>query len=202
MYFRQQIMAKTCITLALLCSPLLANAAEQPRDFSGWSWSAHIANLNMDSKVAEEQGVNDSIFVLGGAAERYSSSSDFTFSLGVDILLFDDKAGFSNQTTDGEKSSSASGGMLFAEYGPRIQFGESNQYFFDARAGYNVLLSASRSISYCDGCDSEDIEFDGGAYGVLGLGHSFSSFDLGLQYQQYFSGDLDNSVRLKISTSF
>ena len=201
MYFKQKILAKTLGTLALICSPALAIAA-QSQDSGGWSWSAHIANLNMDSKVAEEQGVNDSIFVLGAAAERYFTGSDFTFSLGLDLLLFDDKDGFSNQTTGGRKSSSASGGMLFAEYGTKINFGENHQNFVEARAGYSGLLSASRSISYCDGCDSEDIEFDGGTYGLLGVGHSFTSFDLGLQFQQYFSGDLDNSLRLKISTVF
>jgi len=37
---------------------------------------------------------------------------------------------------------------------------------------------------------------------VLGVGHSFDRFDIGLQFQQYFSGDLDNSLRLRISSSF
>lgn len=191
------------ITLsALLCSPYAAMAASQSETISGWSWSAHVSNLNIDSEVAQNQYVDDSTFVLGAAAERFTNDSDFTLSFGLDVLFLKDQAGFTNLTTDGEKSSSASGGMLFAEYGPKLPFGENDEHFFDVRGGYSISLGASRSISYCSGCDSEDIDIEGGAYGILGVGHTFTSFDLSLQYQQYFSGDLDNSLRLKISTSF
>ena len=200
-FFSSQTLARIAFG-TLLCSPLLATAAPEKESISGWSWSTHVSNLNIDSTVAKTQKVDDSTFVWGAAAERYTNDSDFTLSLGLDILFLKDKAGFTNNTNKGEKSSSASGGMFFAEYGPKIHFGDNKAHFFDARAGYSVSLGASRSISYCDGCDSEDINIDGGAYGILGIGHAFNSFDLSLQYQQYFSGDLDNSLRLKISTSF
>lgn len=203
MFFEQKKVVKIlgCMSLAIFANPSVY-AAQPAQDRSGWSASVHISNLQIDSKVAKAQAVGDSTFVLGAAGERYFSGSNNTLSLGLDILFYDDQAGFSNETTGGTKESSASGGMFFAEYGPKIHFGESRRNFVDVRGGYSISLGGSRSISYCDGCDSEDIDIAGGAYGILGIGHSFSKVEIGLQYQQYFSGDLDSSLRLKLATSF
>jgi hypothetical protein len=170
---------------------------------SGWNWSAHIANLNIDSKVAQQQYISDSAFVFGGAAERYTDTSDFTLTLGFDFISYDDKGDFSQNTNKGTKSSDASAMMIFAEFGPKIYFAEDELNYFVAHAGISGIFGSERSIGYCSNCYSEDIDVSGGLYGVLGIGHSFtSSFDLSLQYQQYFSGDLDNSLRLKMTFDF
>ncbi len=187
---------------ALLASPVMADPAPQNQAYSGWSWSAHVGNLNIDSKVAKSQGIDDSAWVIGAAAERYSSDSILTYVLGIDFIGYDDKNPFPQNTTDGWKKSDASAAMVYAEFGPKVPFGKDKLNYFVAHAGVAGIFSSERGISYCTNCYSEDIEVDAGLYGILGVGHSFSRFDLGLQFQQFFSGDLDNSLRLRISSSF
>lgn len=187
---------------ALLASPVMAeDAAKQPA-YSGWSWSAHVGTLNIDSKVAREQGIDSSAWVIGAAAERYSSDSILTFLVGADLIGYGDNYSFSQDTNKGEKDSDASAAALYVEVGPRVPFGKDNSSYFVAHAGASVIMASERGISYCSDCYSEDIKVKGGAYGVLGVGHTFGSFDLGIQFQQYLSGDLDNSLRVRISSTF
>jgi hypothetical protein len=158
--------------------------------------------LNIDSKVADKQGIDSSAWVLGAAAERYSNNSSLTFVLGLDLIGYGDNVSFRQNTTGGRKSSDASGAMAYAEFGPRIPFGKDNANYFLAHVGASGIFSSERGISNCSDCYSEKIALTGGLYGALGVGHTFNSFDLGLQFQQYFSGDLDNSLRLRFSSSF
>lgn len=192
----------TSLTSALVASSVMAAPAPQNQASSGWSWSAHAGNVNIDSKIAKSQGIDDSAWVIGAAAERYSSDSILTYVLGVDFIGYGDNYSFSQDTNKGEKSSDASAVMAYAEFGPKVSFGKDKLNYFIAHAGVSAILSSERGIGYCTNCYSEDIEVDGGLYGVLGVGHSFSRFDVGVQFQQYFSGDLDNSLRLRISSSF
>lgn len=187
---------------SLFTNPTLAAPDAHQPSSSGWSWSAHVGTLNIDSEIAEQQGIDDSAWVIGVAAERYSSNSNLTFLIGADFIGYGDNYSFSQDTNKGEKDSDASGALLYVEFGPHIPFGKDDSSYFVAHAGVSGMLNSERGISYCENCYSEDIKVDGGFYGVLGVGHSFGNFDLGLQFQQYFSGDLDNSLRLRISSSF
>ncbi len=186
---------------ALLASQTMADSREEVA-YSGWSWSGHVGTLNLDSKVAQEQYIEDSAWTIGVAAERYSSDSNVTFLIGLDFIGYSDKMPFDQNTTDGWKESDASAAMAYVEFGPRIPFGVDQTNYFTAHAGVSGIFSSERGISYCSDCYNEEIDVSGGLYGVLGVGHSFGSFDLGLQFQQYFSGDLDNSLRLRLSSSF
>lgn len=193
----------TALSLAaLFATPMMATAAPKEQAYSGWNWSAHVGTLNIDSEVAQAQGVEDSAFVIGAAAERFSSDSILTFLIGFDFVGYDDKYSFSQETNKGEKSSDASAALVYAEFGPKLPFGKESNNYFIAHIGLSGILSSERSIGYCTDCYSESIDIEGGAYGVLGVSHSFSRVDIGLQYQQYFSGDLDNSLRFNISTTF
>lgn len=174
---------------------------------TGWSWSGHADHINIDKQAAAEQWIEDTAFAIGGAAEYYSSDSENTLSLGTSILFYRDNAEFSQYVEDywGDEDyeeSDANAFMLFVEYGPKYRFGRDNMSFFSVRGGFSGILGSERSISNCRNCYSEDIEIDGGAYGVLGIGQTLGAIDIGLQFQQYFSGDLDNTLRLKISGAF
>lgn len=194
---------KTFTLLSLIiASSAFADPTPKQQDYSGWSWSAHVGTLNIDSKIAKQQGIDDSAWVIGAAAERYSSNSNLTFLIGADFIGYGDNYSFSQNTNKGEKDSDASGAMIYAEFGPKVPFGKDASNYFIAHVGVSGILSSERGISYCENCYSEDIDVTGGLYGVLGVGHSFGNFDLGLQFQQYFSGDLDNSLRLRVSSSF
>jgi hypothetical protein len=195
---------------ALLALPVAAADVYESRTYgptSGWSWSAHVDHMNIDEDVAFEEGIEDTYTAIGGAAEYYSGDSDMTLSLGLSIIFYDDNAEFSQYVEDywGDdyyRSSDATGGQAFIEYGPKYKFGANNQSFFVVRGGLSGIFFSERSISSCSNCYSEDIDVDGGLYGVLGIGHKLGYFDLGLQFQQYFTGDLDNGLRLKLSSSF
>ena len=187
---------------ALLATPMMATAAPKEEAYSGWNWSAHVGTLNIDSKVAQVQGIEDSAWVLGAAAERFSSDSILTFLVGIDLVGYSDNYSFSQDTDHGQKSSSASAAMVYVEFGPKIKFGAEENNYLITHIGLSNLFGSERSIDFCSDCYSENIDVKGGAYGVLGVGHSFGRVDIGLQYQQYFGGDLDNSLRFDVSTSF
>ncbi|PUA28188.1 MAG: hypothetical protein B0W54_17055 [Cellvibrio sp. 79] len=174
---------------------------------TGWSWSGHVDHINIDKQAAAEQWIENTAFAIGGAAEYYASDSENTLSIGASVLFYRDDAEFSQYVEDwwgdeGYEESDANAFMLFAEYGPKYRFGQDNMSFFSVRGGVSGILGSERSISNCSNCYSEDIEIDGGVYGVLGIGQTLGSIDVSLQFQQYFSGDLDNTLRLKISGAF
>lgn len=187
---------------ALLASSVMADPAPQEQAHDSWSWSAHVGTMNIDSKTAKEQGVGDSAWAIGLAAEHYIGKSFLTVALGVDFIGYDDNYSFSQKTNKGNKKSDASAALMYIELGPRITFGKDNSNYFIAHAGASKMLSSDRGIGYCTDCYSENIDVNGGLYGALSIGRTFDHFDLGLQFQQYFSGDLDNSLRLRISSSF
>jgi hypothetical protein len=208
-------MANTLLTGCLLGASLLAASAfaapsnNNPNnvDYTGWSWSGHVDHVTIDSQAAAEQWIEDSATAIGGAAEYYSSKTENTLVLGASILLYRDNAEFAQYVEDywGDvdyTESDATAFMLFAEYGPKYRFGQDNMSFFSVRGGVSGILASERSISNCRNCYSEDIEIDGGVYGVLGIGQTLGSLDLSLQFQQYLSGDLDNTIRLKLSGAF
>jgi len=176
-------------------------------NYTGWSWSGHVDHIRIDKEAAFAQGIKDTATAVGGAAEYYSSNSESTLSLGVNVLFYRDNAAFGQYVEDywsgvDYEESDANAFMLFAEYGPKYRFGQDNMTFVTIRGGISGILASERSISNCRNCYSEDIEIDGGVYGVIGIGQTLGSLDLGLQFQQYFSGDLDNSLRLKLSGAF
>lgn len=180
---------------------------QKAQAITGWSWSGHVDHVNLDAEAANSAHIADSAVALGFAGEYYSDQSEMTLSLGMSALLYNDNDEFSQYVRDswgyyGTSESEASALMLFAEYGPKYRLGADHLGFAVVRIGASGILGSERSIPNCSNCYSEDIDIEGGVYGVIGVGRTLGSFDLGLQFQQYFSGDIDNSIRLKISGSF
>jgi len=212
-------MANALLTRCILGASLFvagacaaAPAANNPNNpnnnvYTGWSWSGHVDHINIDKEAAAEQFIEDTATAVGGAAEYYSSATENTLSLGINFLFYRDNAEFAQFIRDywgdvNYTESDATAFMVYAEYGPKYRFGQDNMSFFSVRGGVSGMLYSERAISYCSGCYSEDIDIGGGVYGVLGIGQTLGSLDISLQFQQYFSGDLDNSLRLKISSAF
>ena len=202
-------------SILILCASLFASSAfaansnNNPNnaEYTGWSWSGHVDHINIDKQAAAEQWIKDTATAVGGSAEYYSSKTENTLVLGASFLFYRDNAEFAQYVEDywGDidySESDANAFMLFAEYGPKYRFGQDNMTFVTVRGGISGILGSERSISDCRNCYSEDIDIEGGVYGVLGIGQTLGSLDLSLQFQQYFSGDLDNSIRFKISGAF
>jgi hypothetical protein len=125
----------------------------------------------------------------------------------MNFLFYHDNAAFVQYVEDywGDidyAQSDANALTLFAEYGPKYRFGINNESFVVVRGGATAVLFSERAISGCSNCYAEDIDINGGLYGVLGIGQTLGMLDVSLQFQQYFSGDIDNSFRLKISGTF
>jgi len=201
---------KYLYTFFILASSLfsLSVHAQQPEPaYSGWSWSGHVEHMNFDDDKAWEQGIADSATAIGFAAERYTNTSDNTLSLGMSFIFYNDDDEFAQYVEDywGDTDyaeSDANAISIFAEYGPKIRWGADRLSFFTARGGISGMLYSERGIGNCSDCYSEDIDINGGLYGVLGVGRTTGSIDWSLQFQQYFTGDIDNVIRLKISGAF
>ncbi len=194
--------------LGLCLNPLAqAQHQNQPASRGGWSWSGHVEQVNLDKEAAASQGIDPTAVAIGGAAEYFTNSSEMTISLGANVILYNDNQEFVQYVRDywGDRNyeeSDASGFSLFAEFGPKYRFGSDNLSFVVVRGGASVMLASERSISDCSNCYSEDIDIDGGVYGVLGVGRTLGPLDLSLQFQQYFGGDINNSLRIKLSGAF
>ncbi len=195
------------VTTLIASTQVFAQQRPAPQPSGSWSWSGHVDHLTLDKEAAFSQGVDKTATALGFAGEYYANNSEMTLSLGMNVLLYNDNDEFVQYVRDswGDSSyekSDASGLMLFAEYGPKYRVGADNLTFLVVRAGASVIVASERSISDCRNCYSEDIDINGGVYGVLGVGRTLGRLDLSLQFQQYFSGDIDNSLRLKLSGAF
>jgi hypothetical protein len=163
-----------------------------------WNFSVDLDSMKINSDAAEREYIDDKATVLGFAAEYDTGKNGIVVGGGFDLISYDDNAGFDQNTNRGNKSSNASGSLLYVEAGPTLHFGTEAKAFFDARLGYSHMMQSERSIDYCSNCYSEDINIDGGAYGTLAIGRLLGDhFALSLEYQQFFSGDLDNSLGLK-----
>lgn len=195
------------IWASIFCSSLSSAQSQEPVN-SGWGFAGYVQSISIDSKVAESQGIDDSATIIGFTGERYTNANNRTLHLGLDILIYGDNAGFSQETENelsGDRQtsdSSARGFLLFFDYGPRYTFGNNNANSATIRGGISMMVSSERSIGGCTNCDSQDIDVDGGVYALAGIDHSFGSVALGLQVQQYLSGDLGTGIGIKLSSSY
>lgn len=198
----------TALTLTALSLGGAPALAQSQSGYAGWSWSGNIEHINIDPEVAQRRDIQigDSATALGLAAEYFTADGP-SFSLGLSYILYNDNNEFYQYIHDdwngrSYEQSDASAVMASAEIGQKIRYGWDQLSFFTARGGVNGIFASERSIANCSSCYAEDLDINGGFYGVLGVGHSFNAMDIELQFQQYFSGDLENSLRLKISSSF
>jgi hypothetical protein len=198
------------LSLAILLTAFIGSNAmseQTQQTYGSWSWSGHVDHVTFDDDAAWEEGIEETATAIGFAGEYYTNTSEMTLSLGANLLFYRDNAAFVQYVEDywgydSYEESDANAITIFAEYGPKYRFGADNLSFVVVRGGGTAVLFSERSISGCSNCYSEDIDIQGGIYGVLGIGRTLGALDIGLQFQQYFTGDIDNSFRFKISGAF
>jgi hypothetical protein len=198
------------LTKLLLLSPLFLPTAAIAQTYPttpGWSWSGHVDHMTFDKEAAWEQGIADNATAVGFSVERFQNTTENTWSLGMNFIFYNDDDEFAEYVEDywgyaNYEESNASAISIFAEYGPRYRFGADRLSFFSVRGGVTGIIYSERGINDCRDCYSEDIDIDGGLYGLLGIGRTTGSIDWSLQFQQYLSGDIDNVIRLRISGTF
>ncbi len=196
---------KSLIFTSLIIS--IPAVAQQYPATPGWSWSGHIEHMTFDEEAAWDAGIADNATAIGFAVERFQNTNEYTWSLGANFIFYNDDDEFAQYVEDywGDvdyQESDASAISIFADYGPRYRFGADKLSFFTVRGGGTAIVYSERGIGNCTDCYSEDIDINGGVYGLIGIGRSTNVLDWSLQFQQYFSGDIDNVIRLKISGTF
>lgn len=199
----------SCIALALTAPLALAQDSEQQISSGDWGMSVYASQTSIDSTIAAQQGIDDSLWVIGVSAD-YTKSNWIT-SLGVEAVLYDDQDEFSqavegtglvNRGDVSTKSSSASGALLFAATGYQWLYGEKQNIALRLQGGYSVLARSERSIANCSDCYSEDIDVDAGLFVRAGVMRSTEHFSFGIHLQQYVGDGLNTGLGITIASAF
>lgn len=194
------------MAFALATAPTLSAAqtpVESPAQLEGtWSWAIGVDQLQLDEAKATAAKIKDSATGLSFEAEYYFRPT-YTVSFGAIFLSYDDNAAFTALTRPEsggkvQNSRSEAGAMpLYAEVGYKRFVATEVPIYTTLRAGYTVVVGSEREIPNCTNCPSQDIDIDGGLYAVAGAGARFGQrWALGLNYKQYFTGDIDSSIGL------
>ena len=139
-----------------------------------------------------------------GMYAAYRTDNIIEIGMGLSFISFDDKEGFSQAVegvglfNDGDvstESSSADGGMIYLDIGPQFDVLD-DKVSLSTKLGASYI-NASRSISNCSDCASEDIDIESGAYFLANAGYNFSWGTVGLGYTSYFSDEgLSDTLKL------
>lgn len=199
----------TSLALTSLVSGLILatniHAQESTFDPAGsWAFNFGVEQVSFDKEQANSRAamIDDSAtgLILEG---EYFFSSHYSVTVGMEYLAYDDNNSFTQNTTDGYKSSDASGVPVYGELGYKRFFGPNDRTYVTARAGMSIMLSSERSIANCSNCAEQDIEIDGGFYGMGGLGVRLGhNWALGAHYKSYLTGDIENAVGVSVSYGY
>lgn len=197
------------LTALLLFSSVSLVSAQSPDESDqteqGWSIGGYYENLSFDSEAAYEEGIGDSADVIGLMGEYEFGVASLAVGMGLGFVDYDDEAEFRQLVEEDRlfgdddvrlETSDASALNYYLEFGPNYQFGEAQFFELSIKAGYSGMIASERTIEYCSNCREEDIDINGGVYGLLGASFNVNSVNFGLQYRQFASGDIDNGVKV------
>ena len=199
-------MKKIALALIAIASSTTALAQEEQSSTPGsWEFGLGLGQTTIDQEAAADQLIGEDAFNVSLTAMYLKNS--WISTVGLDIVQYDDNAGFSQAVTsnfggDSTEDSSATGVLLTAAFGYRWTHLEDDAVSTYLQGGVSAMTSSSRGIDNCSNCYSEDIEISGGGFIRGGAHYSWSSVGLGLEYTQYMSGDLNDSLMLNLTTSF
>ncbi len=164
-----------------------------------------LGNAAFDPAIAFTQGVEDDALALEFGYEKRLHSG-FVWGAGINWYAYSDNNGFSVQTEGvfggvERSDSSASGLSGFGELG--YSYTPSKKIELSLMAGYELMLSSSRSVSNCSNCPSEDIDIDTGAYFNPKVVYTFDNmWTLGLSYNSYVSSDVESLISIQLGKRF
>ena len=190
-----------CVLIVLTgASYSFANDISEAQDDKSVSWYLSLGQVNFDSPVALQEGVEDDAFYWKLGAEY--QENNFIIGGGLSSFSYSDNESFSQEVEDafGDRStedSSANAYNLYVEGGYQFEFGPG--FSLAILAGIELVLSSERSIDFCSDCNEEDIDLESGLYLAPRIAYQFSNniFVSGT-YQQHIQGDVENSVFLSI----
>lgn len=206
----------TSITLSchLLFISFSFNALAQASGKTGINSNTtiNVERLSLKSDSAEELGLGKYANAINITYRRANLDNGRLLNMGFGLVYYDDDAQF-NETvhinggpvTD-DRNSQVQSLSFEADYGLLNLMGDQQINYWTLRAGYTGLpfgkRTAERDNEVCNSCREDNVKIKGGAYGVVGIGHYFERSELSLEYRQYASGDLNNSVRLSFGYGF
>lgn len=179
--------------ILVLSSSVMAEESTEPNDISGFYGA--IGTVNLDAKSSFENYIDDSAtyFKLGWEQHK----EEWIWGIGISGYLYSDNASFTNNTTDGTKSSEASAINGYLEGGYKYTVNENVS--FSIITGYEQVFSSSRGIGMCTGCDSEDIDISAGIYIQPRVTYLWSNdWYATASYSSYLGGDVESALFLTV----
>ncbi|NCP63988.1 MAG: hypothetical protein GW763_01080 [Paraglaciecola sp.] len=194
-------------TTLLACQQVVAQ--EQQDITHAWEFAGHVAFAALDKKVALSQGIDDYAFTVGFSVDYLQNG--WVTSGKIDILVYDDNAGFTQEVegqgvfNNGDRStasSNATAALLSLASGYQWYLGEEQEAAVRLQAGFSVVTASERAIELCTDCYSEKIDINGGVFVSASAQRHVGSVVLGVYFQQFLSGDINNQLGLTISSGF
>lgn len=170
-----------------------------------------VGSIGLDKNEAYRQGVDD-VALLFDAGYQVAIGSYLDFRLGVyaaviddedpfEELVDDDDYWFNNHWTDNsrwESSDIEAWGVVLEASG---RFPINNVLSLGGGLGYRTL-SASREITFCDNCYSEDVDLDGGTYFRPYINIDTGRFNIQFSYTTFMSGGFTHGANVNFIWSF
>ncbi len=198
-----------------------------------WTFSGRLSSVSLDSKTAQSQGIEDSasafafyanyhkeqwLTSLGIGYLEYNDFRQNTSQNSAETELF-------NNGNRSRESSDASAIIWTLATGPKMHFGSKSQHIAYGQLGYTFVTHSERKVGnylvdnqhlpisnannsgrntpYCIDCYSEDIDIANGAFIRIGTKTRLGLVTLGLEYNQYLSGDgLDNMLSITLGSRY
>ncbi len=169
-----------------------------------WIFNVNVESLSIDEEVAALEGVEPDAFAINIEAE-YFFNDNLSTVIGLGYLGYDDNEEFTQLTEDAfgdvdNSSSTASALPLVMDVGYTRFYAGKVPTYVSLRGGLTHMFASERSIENCSDCSSQDINVDGGMFVQAAAGINLGrSFNLGIFYKNYLSGDLEDAIGLKLS---
>lgn len=170
-----------------------------------------VGSMGLDEDEAYRQGVDD-VALLFDAGYQVAIGRYLAFRVGAYAAVIDDEDPFEEYVEDDdywfdddrygdyrwENSDIQAWGVVLEASG---RFPINNVLSLGGGLGYRTL-SASREITFCDDCYSEDVDLEGGAYFRPYINIDAGRFDIQFSYTTFMSGDFTHGANANFIWSF
>lgn len=163
------------------------------------SWGGNVSFMSLDSKVATQNGVSDSVTNI--ELSYNFQKEKIIGAIGFSGFILDDRETFSQVVEDnwGDVSTATSDISAFGFFGEAgYQHQLSNNLYAEIVGGLNIS-TFERTIANCSDCHSEDLSIDTGLYIKPRIRFMANeSISISVAFVNYVSGDFSPSIMFGI----
>jgi len=183
--------------MLVLSSPVMADIDDDITEMAGFYGSVGLVSLETQNSAAGYIDDSATYFKLGWEQHQ----QQWIWGAGLSVYLYSDNAGFTQETTEGDKESGASSVNGYLEGG--YKYSLNDHVSLSILAGYEQVFASSREIGMCYDCHSEDIDMSAGLYiqpraSYLGDNDWYVT----AAYNSYLSGDVEGSLFLTVGVLY